>query len=248
MSEDLSSQEKKAETVAQTSCNVKKMSKNAPKKREVTRSHILWFNLWKGLFYVLLKLFFRIKYVNSENVPQTGSVLLVANHQSYIDPPAIGCGYSRMTNFLARKTLFKFKPFGKLIDSFDAIPLETEGLGFQGIKETLRRLKNNEAVLIFPEGSRTFDGELAEFTSGYASLAVKANAVIVPAAIAGAFEAFPRTKKLPSPFKPRVIVEYGVPITPDSYQGKSDDEICRLVESQIKEIYERIRRRPKTKK
>ncbi|MDD3589751.1 MAG: lysophospholipid acyltransferase family protein [Thermoguttaceae bacterium] len=248
MSEDLSSQEKKAETVLRTSCAVNKVSKINPKKRAVTRTHALWYHFCQGLSYLLLKLFFRVKYINSKNVPKTGPVLLVSNHQSFIDPPAIGCGYFRMTNFLARKTLFKFKPFGKLIDSVDAIPLETEGLGFQGIKETLRRLKNNEAVLIFPEGSRTCDGELAEFTSGYASLAVKANAVIVPAAIAGAFEAFPRTKKLPSPFKPRVIVEYGVPITPDAYQGKSDDEICRLVESQIKEIYERIRRRPKTKK
>ena len=191
---------------------------------------------------------FRVKYINSKNVPKKGPTLLVSNHQSFLDPPAIGCGYFRPTNFLARKTLFKFKPFAKLIDSVDAIPLETNGLGFQGIKETLRRLKNGEAVLIFPEGSRTFDGELAPFTSGYATIAMKTNATIVPIAIAGAFEAYPRTKKFPSIFKPAVKVEYGEPITSDSYAGKTDAEICELVESRVKEIFDRIRRKPQPPK
>ena len=211
------------------------------KKRVVTRSHAAWYHFCQGVLYVAMKIYFRIKYIHSNNVPKNGPTLLVANHQSFLDPPAIGCGYFRMTNFLARKTLFRFKPFGKLIDSVDAIPLETEGLGFQGIKETLRRLKNNEAVLIFPEGARCFDGEIAEFTSGYASIAKKANAVLVPIAIAGAFEAYPRTKTFPSPFKKRVKVEYGAPITPEEYADKSDDEINAIVVDRIKEMYERIR-------
>ena len=240
--------ENKVQDSNQSSGSHDSPSKRVTKKRVITRPHAFWYHCCQGALYVLLKLMFRIKYINSKNVPVAGPTLLVSNHQSFLDPPAIGCGYFRMTNFLARKTLFKFKPFGKLIDSVDAIPLETQGLGFQGIKETLRRLKNDEAVLIFPEGSRCYDGELAPFTSGYASLAVKSNAVIVPVAIAGAFEAFPRTKKFPSPFKPRVKVEYGTPVRPEEYAGKTDEEICRLVETQIREIYERIRRRPSEKR
>jgi 1-acyl-sn-glycerol-3-phosphate acyltransferase len=148
-----------------------------------------------------------------------------------------------MTNFLARKTLFKFKPFGKLIDSVDAIPLDKQGMGFQGVRETLRRLKNNEAVLIFPEGSRSFDGELAPFTSGYAAMAVKSNACIVPVAISGAFEAFPRTKVLPSPFKKRVKVEYGEPLSPEFFKTKTEEEVNALVVAKISEMYERNRPR-----
>ncbi len=223
-------------------------SRRQTKKRVVTRTHAFWYHVCQFSLYLMLKALCRTKYVNAQNVPKKGPTLLVSNHQSFIDPPAVGTGYYRMTNYLARKTLFKFKPFGKLIDSVDAIPLETNGLGFAGIKETLRRLKNDEAVVIFPEGSRSFDGELQPFTSGYASLAVKTNATIVPVAIAGAFEAWPRTAKYPSPFKPRVIVEYGAPITPDVYKGMSDKEICDLVESRIREIFERIRRKPKNVK
>ena len=226
---------------------VPQTSKRSSKKRYVTRRHAFWYHLCQGVLYIGLKVFFRIKYINSKNVPSQGATLLVSNHQSFLDPPAIGCGYFRMTNYLARKTLFKSKLFGKLIDSVDAIPLETNGLGFQGIKETLRRLKNDEAVLIFPEGSRCFDGEIDQFTSGYAALAVKSRATIVPVAISGAYEAFPRTKKFPSPFKPRVCVEYGQPILPEDCANLTDQQICARVESTIREIYERNRLYPKTK-
>ena len=223
-------------------------SGKASNKRFVSKKHAAWYHFCQGTLYLGMKLYFRIKYVNSKNVPKSGPTLLVANHQSFLDPPAIGCGYFRMTNFLARKTLFKFKPFGKLIDSVDAIPLETEGLGFAGIKETLRRLKNNEAVLIFPEGSRSFDGELQPFTAGYVSIAKKSNAVIVPVAIAGAFEAYPRTKAIPSPFKKRVVVEYGEPIRPDEFKDASDEEANERIVAKISEMYERIRPRAKRSK
>lgn len=220
-------------------------AKRASNKRVVTRSHAFWYHFCQGMLYLGIKLYFRIKYINSRNVPKQGATLLVSNHQSFLDPPAIGCGYFRMTNFLARKTLFKFKPFGKLIDSVDAIPLETEGLGFQGVKETMRRLRNNESVLIFPEGSRSYDGELAEFTDGYVSIARKTQSTIVPVAIAGAFEAYPRTSSFPSPFKSRVKVEYGAPIPPEEYSCLSDADANRLIVERISEMYERIRPRRK---
>lgn len=230
--------------------NVQKSPKTPERKRStrrvVTKSRAFWYHFWQTILYVGMKLYFRIQYLNSQNVPKKGPTLLVSNHQSFLDPPAIGCGYFRMTNFLARKTLFRFKPFGKFIDSVDAIPLDKQGLGFQGVRETLRRLKNGEAVLIFPEGSRSFDGELEPFAPGYASMAVKTNAFIVPVAISGAFEAYPRTKLFPSPFKKRVKVEYGKPLTPDFLKTKSEAEINDLVVSIIKEMYER--NRPRSKK
>ncbi|MBQ5790035.1 MAG: 1-acyl-sn-glycerol-3-phosphate acyltransferase, partial [Thermoguttaceae bacterium] len=157
----------------------------------------------------------------------------------------IGCGYYGVTSCLARKSLFKSKLFAALISSIDTIPLETEGLGYQGIKETMRRLKNGEAILIFPEGQRCFDGELCEFTTGYANIASKAKATLVPIAISGAFEVFPRTKKYPTLFGPRIVVEYGAPIPPEEYAGLSADEINALVLERIKTMYERNRPRRK---
>lgn len=221
--------------------------KTKSSKRVITKKRALWYHFCQLIVYVGVKVLFRVKHINAHNVPKKSPGLLIANHQSFLDPPAIGSGYFRMTNFLARKTLFRFKPFAKLIDSFDAIPLDQQGMGYQGVRETLRRLKNDELVLIFPEGSRTFDGELAPFTSGYAAMAVKMNAVIVPVAISGAFEAFPRTKKFPSFFKKRVVVEYGEPLSPEFLKTMSEDEINTLVVSKISEMYERNRPRSRKK-
>ena len=182
---------------------------------------------------------FRAHYTGRKNVPKKGPVLVVSNHQSFLDPPAIGSGIWRRMNYLARKQLFKFKPFALLIASVDAIPLDQDGIGFQGIKETIRRLRNNEMVLIFPEGSRSYDGKPVPFMKGYINIAVKTKAVIVPTAIVGAFEAFPRQNKFPSFFKKGLRIEYGIPITPADYEGMAEEELHNLVESRVHEIFER---------
>ena len=70
-------------------------------------------------------------------------------------------------NYLARESLFKFAPFRWLIRSLDAIPLDRDGIGIAGLKESLRRLKRGEMVLIFPEGRRTSDGKIASFRPGF---------------------------------------------------------------------------------
>ena len=102
-------------------------------------------------------------------------------------------------NYLARETLFRFAPLGWLIHSLDAIPIDRDGLGLNGIKESLRRLKRGEMVLIFPEGTRTRDGEMAPFRPGFTVLAARSKAWILPVAIEGAFDAWPRSRKLPRP-------------------------------------------------
>ncbi|MGL6195883.1 MAG: lysophospholipid acyltransferase family protein, partial [Thermoguttaceae bacterium] len=123
----------------------------------------------------IVRLYFQIlystRYFGQANIPASGGVLIVSNHQSHYDPPLIGCGIFRRINYLARKTLFKFKPFAWLIDSFDAIPLDNEGIGYEGIKETIKRLKNGEMVLMFPEGARSWDGKIVPFKSGFLTLA-----------------------------------------------------------------------------
>ena len=213
------------------------------KERHVSCWHEAWYHFCWSIVCLVMKLGFRTRYKGTRNVPKKGPVLIVANHQSFLDPPAIGGGIWRRVNYLARKQLFKFKPFALLIASVDAIPLDQDGIGFQGIKETLRRLRNNEMVLIFPEGSRSFDGEIVPFMKGYISVATKTKSVIVPAAIAGAFEAFPRTQKFPSFFKPGLRVEYGEPITPEDYATMTEDELHQMVEERVREIYEGIRRK-----
>ncbi len=212
------------------------------KERHVTWKHELWYHVCWSFCKIALGLLYRTRHIGRGNVPKKGPVLVVSNHQSFLDPPAIGVGVWRRMNYLARKQLFTFKPFALLIASVDAIPLDQDGIGFQGIKETIRRLRNNEMVLIFPEGARSYDGQMVPFRKGYINIAVKTGSTIVPTAIAGAFQAYPRQKKYPSIFK-SITVEYGAPITPADYKDLKEEELHDLVESRVKEIFERINAR-----
>ena len=118
------------------------------------------------LIYLTGILAYGVRYSGRANIPKTGAVLVVSNHQSHLDPTLVGAGCDRRMNYLARETLFHFAPLRWLIRSLDAIPIDRDGLGLNGIKESLRRLKRGEMVLIFPEGTRTRDGDVAPFRPG----------------------------------------------------------------------------------
>ena len=214
--------------------------------RVVTWQMLWWYAFCQFVAQTVLILFFRLRSFHVERTAVKGGALIVANHQSYLDPPAIGARIEGKINYLAQKGLFTFKPFAKLLDSLDVIPLEKHGIGFEGIKETLKRLKNGERVLIFPEGERTRlpNGEIMPFHKAVVMLALKSKVPIIPTAIAGAFEAWPRHQKLPNLFPDRkniVRVIYGEPIPYEKAAAMGDDELNAYVESRVRELYEQIR-------
>ena len=145
-------------------------------------------------------------------------------------------------NYLARETLFRFVPFGRFIYSVGAIPLDREGVGLSGIKESLKRLKKGEMLLVFPEGTRTPDGEIHTFKPGFTALAVRSKSAILPIAIEGAYRAWPRQAKLP---RPRVVqIHYGPPILPQEYENIDERELVVLVETRVRECQALLRKRP----
>jgi 1-acyl-sn-glycerol-3-phosphate acyltransferase len=133
----------------------------------------------------------------NHHVPASGPALLVANHQSFIDPVLLGLTTPRRLCYLARKTLFKKPLFAWLIRSLRAIPIDQESVGKDGIKAILAALQTGEAVVVFPEGERTHDGTMSPLRPGVSLLIQRAKAPIVPVGLAGAFEFWPRTRKLP---------------------------------------------------
>jgi 1-acyl-sn-glycerol-3-phosphate acyltransferase len=186
--------------------------------------------------------YFRIRYSGLENVPREGGVLAVSNHQSHLDPPLVGAGCPRRMNYLARETLFRFPPFGKFIYAVGAIPLDREGVGLSGIKESLKRLKRGEMLLLFPEGTRTPDGEIKRFKPGFTTLAVRSKSAILPVAIEGAYRAWPKRAKFPRPLA--VNVHFGPPIQPKEYENISEHELVVLVEARVRECQAELRKRP----
>ncbi|HPM79522.1 MAG TPA: lysophospholipid acyltransferase family protein [Candidatus Anammoximicrobium sp.] len=184
---------------------------------------------------------FQVRCTGHEHVPSEGGVLVCSNHQSYLDPILVGLGFTRHSNYLARDTLFRFGPFGWLIGFVNAIPIDREGGGIRGLKETLKRLKSGEMVLIFPEGTRSRDGNISPVKPGFLVLARRSRVPLLPVALDGAFDAWPRHALLPRPSVIRVCI--GEPISPDFAATLNDDQLLAEVESRIRACHAEARRR-----
>ena len=158
--------------------------------------------LYEGVFWASmtgLTLGFSLRTEGMRHVPPTGAALLIANHQSYLDPALVGLAARRHLRFLARKTLFRSRWFGWLIRTLNAVPIDQEGTGLEGLKTILHQLQAGQAVLVFPEGHRTGTGELLPLKPGIQLLIRRTEAPVVPVGIAGAYEAWPRWSPLPIP-------------------------------------------------
>ena len=145
------------------------------------------------------------------NVPDIsapeGGMLLVSNHQSFLDPVLVGMAMPRPLNFLARESLFRFPGFRELIRALGAHPLQRGRMDPAAIRTVLRLLRGGQWLLVFPEGTRTRDGSLGRFRPGSAELAARAEVPVLPVCIQGAHRAWPRHQPLPQPA--RVAVAYG---------------------------------------
>ncbi len=190
-----------------------------------------WYNFLHVGCRLAAVVLFRIRCQGREHLPRTGGVIVLSNHQSHLDPVLIGLACDRRMNFLARSTLFGFVPFRWLIRSLDAIAIDREGLGISGIKETLRRLKRGEVVLIFPEGTRTSDGQIAPLKPGFAAIAKRANVPLIPVSIDGAFDAWPRTNTLPR--RSTIRIQFAPAISPEMVAAMSQRELVNRVQHQL---------------
>lgn len=200
--------------------------------------------LWYGLLHITCRLLavvlFRIRVSGRERLPAEGGALILSNHQSHFDPVLIGLACDRRLNYLARKTLFGFPPFRWLILSLDAIPIDRDGLGLEGLKETLRRLKRGEMVLIFPEGTRTRDGEVAPLKPGFSALAKRSKVWLAPVAIEGAYDAWPRRHLLPR--VSTIHIQFGEPIDGETAARYDERELVAEVERRIRACHLEARR------
>lgn len=192
----------------------------------------VWYRIVQAFFSTILASRFGLRASGRSNIPNSGPLLLVSNHLSHLDVLVLGILLDRPLNYMARSTLFFF-PLGQFIRSVGAFPINREGMGAEGFKETLRRLRAGGIVTLFPEGTRTIDGDLGELKPGIARLVVKSRVPIVPAAIAGTFEAWPRTRTLPKPHPLRV--HFGEAISPDQISSLNPADLTSLIRNRLLE-------------
>jgi 1-acyl-sn-glycerol-3-phosphate acyltransferase len=210
-----------------------------PARRDRSRGLLVWYHFVRMICAGLSMILVRWRSKGQGNIPAGGGVLLVCNHVSFLDVFFLAIPLSRPLNYVARSTLF-VSLLGTFIRSVGGFPIQREGIGAGGMKETLRRLKAGGIVALFPEGTRSPDGELGPLKPGIAVLAARLGAPVVPAGVAGLYESWPRSHLVPVPHPVRI--HYGQPILPDELAGLDTEAITALIRDRMYLIHEEARR------
>ena len=203
-------------------------------RRDRSLASLLWYNTVRSLLAILATILMRWRASGQSNVPTTGGVLLVSNHLSFLDVVFLGLPLRRPLNYVARSTLF-VSILGWFIRSVGAFPIQREGIGASGMKETLKRLRAGGIVTLFPEGTRSHDGQLGPLKPGIAVLVERVGVPVVPTGLAGMFEVWPRSRLLPVPHPVRI--HYGRPIYPEELKGLDTEAITALIRERMEESF-----------
>ncbi|NOX53081.1 MAG: 1-acyl-sn-glycerol-3-phosphate acyltransferase [Planctomycetes bacterium] len=198
------------------------------------RRNWVWFSLQMLLrFFFVEWLGYRAR--GHEKLPREGGALLLINHQSHLDPLLVGLPLRRPISYVARHNLFPVPIVGWILRRTYVMPINQNQPGASVIREAVRRLEHGFLVGIFPEGSRTNDGKVAELKPGFAMLLRRAHVPVYPVGVAGAFEVFPRGSCVIKPGRVRVV--FGDPFEPpelqDLCQRGREPELLRLVRGRI---------------
>lgn len=157
--------------------------------------------IWYWLGYTLAKLLgkFRLSYrvQNGGNLDELADgLLIVSNHVSFLDPPLVGIAFKKPIYYFARKTLFDHPVSNFLFTRCNALPVDQSKPELSMLKKVINLLKEEEKVLLFPEGERSWDGQLrTEGQSGVGMIVSKARVPILPVRLFGPEKALARGDK-----------------------------------------------------
>ena len=200
---------------------------------------VTW-NMGRSFSRVVVMLFFRMHVRGQAGIPKTGGVLLVTNHQSFLDPWLIAVAPARQIHFMARDTLFKGGFLHWLMELWNAFPVKRGSADLGAIRAAAERLDKGYVVNVFPEGTRSEDGTIGPVAAGISLIVkrCKTDVPIVPVVIDGAHEAWPRHAKMP---RPRAVrIDYGRPIPSAEWRALSAEELARRVRRELVGLQEQL--------
>jgi len=201
----------------------------------------LYYRFMRRFFQVTMCPMWKVRVFNRHYEPAEGGAVYICNHQSFLDPMLMSFALRRPMNYMARETLFRLPVFKQIIRSLNAFPVRRGTADLAALKEAMRRLQRGQQLVVFPEGTRTRDGRIGEFLPGAAVLCQRAAQWTVPVLIDGAFEAWPRVRKLPGPGS--VVVQYAPPIPQAEARRAKPGEFMARVRKKLIEIQADVRRR-----
>ncbi len=196
------------------------------------------YTFFKNIALLLFYWPYKVAVYGRENVPKEGPVLLLSNHQSFMDPPLCQGPIKRDFHFMARHTLFQ-GAFGKLFPYFNCIPVNRDKPELSTMKRVIGVLKSGGAICLFPEATRTRDGKIADLKPGFGLFVRRTNATVIPVAVEGAFECWPRGKRFPS--RKPVTVIYGEPIDAEKVKELGDEKFAAFITGTLRRLQNEAR-------
>jgi len=169
--------------------------------------------------------YFRPRIEARANVPATGGLLLVCNHQSFLDIPLVAIACSRHVSFVARDSLARSRVLAYVMRECGAVLIRRDTADRSALREMIEHLRQGDCLCIFPEGTRTSDGHLQPMRAGALLAARKAGVPILPVGIRGTYDAWARRHRLPRPR--RVGLRFGKPV------DSADPDALKRVRFQI---------------
>jgi 1-acyl-sn-glycerol-3-phosphate acyltransferase len=183
-------------------------------------------NMGRFFSRILSMLLFRLHVGGQAGIPKSGGILMVTNHQSFLDPWLIGIAPWRQIHYMARDTLFKGGFLQYAAETCNAFPVKRGQADLGAIRMAVERLDKGYIVNVFPEGTRSEDGTIGPAAPGVSLILsrCKTSVWLLPVIIDGAHEAWPRHAKLPRPHAIRI--QYGRAIPPAEYKPLSPEDLA----------------------
>ncbi len=190
---------------------------------------------WLG--YTLAKTaaraFYNYRVVGDAHLNLPGGALVVSNHESFLDPPIVGIAFDEELYYLARKTLFSNPIARRVYQALNSIPVDQDRPDMTSLKTVIRHLKEGKKVVIFPEGSRTLDGELLPGEPGVGLIVAKAGVPVLPVRIFGTRKALPRGGSLPQPSEVTLVIGKPWRYEPENYRDLSGKDLYKRISDDL---------------
>lgn len=166
------------------------------------------FSYWFGhrVFRELAKGLFDYRVVGAEKLPFSGPAIIACNHVSFLDPPLVGIAFDEMVYSFARKTLFDHPLAAKILRSWQVLAVDRDKPDTASLKNIIRLLRDGNKVIMFPEGTRSYDGVPQSAEAGVGLFIAKSKAPVLPVRLFGTYEAYPRGAKTLRPAKITLVV------------------------------------------
>jgi 1-acyl-sn-glycerol-3-phosphate acyltransferase len=194
---------------------------------------VILYRIVRDTLVGLGRLFWRVTVEGKEHVPQDGPYVIAPVHRSNVDFIIAATVTRRRVRFMAKDSIFRPKPFAKLLDALGAFPVHRGSADREALRRTIAVVETGEPVVIFPEGTRQEGPIVQPLFEGAAYVATRTGVPILPIGIGGSQKAMPRGSKFIHPAKIHVVV--GPVLRP-----KPVEEGRRATRSSIHELTEQL--------